>query len=93
MQSSSATVALASTATKATVDLTPASLTFTAANWNTTQWVDVSVPNNYVVGGSGVETISLLATSTDAAYSNMAGPSITVNAKDDDVVRPPAGHA
>ena len=86
-QASSVTVALASTARLVAVALSPATLTFTMTNWNTAQTVQVSVPNNNVVGDSSNETVTLRATSTDAAFNNLAGPNITVQVQDNDMVR------
>jgi hypothetical protein len=59
-------------------------LTFTPENWNEFQTVAVSASDDGgLVNGNHIDTISYVATSTDATYNNFSG-GFSVNVTDDD---------
>ena len=79
------------------VAVVPATLTFTAANWDTAQTVDVTAVDDDVFEGPHTGTITHVASSTgDPAYDPTASPidDVVANVLDDDVpgvVVTPAG--
>src|SRR5205823_3794306 len=65
----------------------PASLTFTAANWNTLQTVTVTGVNDAVADGNHVYTIVTAASvSPDPAYNHPHSPHVALTNLDDDAV-------
>src|SRR3989441_757013 len=63
----------------------PASLTFTPANWNTTQTVTVTGVNDFAVDGNVAYTIlTAAATSTDGSYNGLNAADVSVTNLDDD---------
>ena len=66
------------------LDVVASRLTFTTANWNTAQTVTVSSEHDDDTEPDTV-TLTHRATSTDSAYDNLAGDSVTVRVADDDV--------
>ena len=79
------TIALSSSdATEGTVS--PASLTFTAANWNVAQTVTVTGVDDALVDGDVAYTIvTAAATSTDATYNGVNAADVAVTNTDNDV--------
>lgn len=71
------------------VTATPATLTFTAANWNVAQTVTVTAVDDALVEGVHTGTITHTSASADAAYNAIVIASITVNITDNDSVAPP----
>lgn len=76
--------------------VSPASLTFTAGNWNTPQTVTVTGVNDFIIDGN--RTFSILtaaATSADSNYNGMDAADVSVINGDDDtagfLVTPVAG--
>src|SRR5207247_7702190 len=75
----------------ATSDLTegtvaPASLTFSAANWNVAQTVTVTGVDAAIVDGNIAYTIvTAPATSTDSHYNNLNAADVSVTNTDNDV--------
>ncbi|MGV3663330.1 MAG: RHS repeat-associated core domain-containing protein [Prosthecobacter sp.] len=67
------------------VAASPASLVFTAANWNQPQAVTVTAVNNNVAEGSRSGTVTHTATSADAVYHGAGISSVEVNVQDNDV--------
>lgn len=61
-----------------------ATLTFTTANWNTTQSVTVSAVNDSVAEGAHNGTVTHATTSTDANYNAAVVSSVTANISDND---------
>lgn len=62
-------------------------LTFTPANWSTSQTVDVTAVNDNLVESDHTATITHVVTSADAAYNNInptPGNQITLNITDND---------
>ncbi|MFM7231637.1 MAG: hypothetical protein ACKO3S_06605 [bacterium] len=80
------TVAVASTdVTEGTAS--PASLTFTAANWNVAQTVTVTGANDFIQDGSVAWQVAVgPTTSTDALYHNLDAADVSVTTTDDDAV-------
>jgi 2-hydroxy-3-keto-5-methylthiopentenyl-1-phosphate phosphatase len=72
----------------AQVGVSPASVTFTPANWQMPQLVTVTAIDDAVVEGSHVATITHTSTSTQAAYNNLALASVNVNITDNDQAIP-----
>src|SRR5439155_608502 len=63
----------------------PASLTFTPANWNTTQTVTVTGVDDFAVDGNVAYTIvTAAATSTDGSYNGMDAADVAVTNTDND---------
>ncbi|MSU78567.1 MAG: hypothetical protein EXS16_10790 [Gemmataceae bacterium] len=71
------------------VTATPATLTFTAANWNVAQTVTVTAVDDALVEGVHTGTITHISASTDLAYSAIAIASVTANITDNDGTPPP----
>ncbi len=76
--------------------VSPATLTFTAANWNSAQSVTVTGVNDFIDDGNIAYTIvTAAASSTDGIYNNMNASDVSVTNTDDDVtgitVTPTAG--
>jgi hypothetical protein len=66
--------------------VSPASVTFTPANWNTPQTVTVTGANDFVVDGNVAYTIVTdPATSTDPNYNGVDASDVSVTNTDDDV--------
>ncbi|MEI6697087.1 MAG: Calx-beta domain-containing protein, partial [Bacteroidota bacterium] len=66
--------------------VSPASLTFTNANWNTPRTVTATGVNDFVVDGNIAYTIvTAAATSTDAGYNGFNPSNVTVTNNDNDV--------
>jgi hypothetical protein len=70
------------------VNVAPATLTFTTANWNTAQTVTVTAIDDALAEGPHVGTITHTAASTDAAYNGIAVASVTPNIADNDAGTP-----
>jgi hypothetical protein len=66
------------------VAVAPATLTFTAANWNTAQTVTVTAVDDAVAEGPHTATITHTATSADTAYNAIAVASVTASITDND---------
>jgi endonuclease I len=66
------------------VSATPASVTFTTANWNQPQTITLSAVNDSVFENSLVATVSHSITSTDTNYASLVPSSISVTVTDDD---------
>jgi hypothetical protein len=82
--SANVTIALTSTNT-AEGTVNPASLTFTAANWNTPKTVTLTGVNDSVADGNQTYSIILAnATSSDPNYNNKFGTSVSATNTDDD---------
>jgi hypothetical protein len=75
--------------------VSPTSLTFTAANWNTARTVTVTGVDDLIVDGNVGYTIVTAAASTDTAYSGVNAADVSVTNTDNDVagitVTPTAG--
>jgi gliding motility-associated-like protein len=66
--------------------VSPASLIFTPANWNTDQVLTITPVNNSIDDGDVTFTVSTsAATSTDSKYNSLNPPDIQVTCTDDDV--------
>ena len=63
---------------------TPASVTFTPANWDTPRNVDVDAVDDFVNEGAHAGTVTHTASSGDANYAGIAIGDITVNITDND---------
>ncbi len=62
-----------------------ASVTFTNANWDTPQTVTVSAEDDATVEGAHTGTVSMsVDAASDALYTGLTVPSVTVNVADDD---------
>ncbi|MDX1976691.1 MAG: ExeM/NucH family extracellular endonuclease, partial [Pseudanabaenaceae cyanobacterium bins.68] len=66
------------------VTVSPASLTFTSANFATPQTVTVTAVDDALAEGLHTGTITHTATSADAAYNNITIGSVTANITDND---------
>lgn len=66
--------------------VSPTSLTFTPADWNTPQTVTVTAVDDNVYEGNHTGTVQHFASSADTAYSGIAVPSVTANITDNDTV-------
>src|SRR5438132_1713999 len=65
--------------------VSPASVTFTSANWNTPQTVTVTGVNDFVADGNIAYTIvTAAATSADANYNGLNPADVAVSNTDDD---------
>ncbi|MFO7628317.1 MAG: hypothetical protein R6W06_02140 [Prochlorococcaceae cyanobacterium] len=84
--SANVTVALASS-NSAEGTVSPASLTFTSANWATAQWVTVTGVDDWLVDGPQTYTVSLSASSSDAGFNGLSGPLVSVINADNDVAQ------
>ena len=74
----------------ADVTVDPASLTFTAGDWDTPQWVTVSVGDDSDTVGE-TETVSHTATSTDSRYQGIEITRVQVVIRDRNRTRIPTG--
>ena len=63
---------------------TAVTLTFTTANWDTPQTVNVSAFDDLVIEGNHTSTITHTTSSTDGAYNGLTAGNITVNITDND---------
>ncbi|MBI5055580.1 MAG: hypothetical protein HZB61_03050 [Nitrospirae bacterium] len=67
-------------------NVSPSSLTFTTANWNTPKTVTVAGVNDFIIDGSIAYTIVTAgAASADANYNSMDAPDVSVTNTDNDV--------
>ncbi|MBI5056776.1 MAG: hypothetical protein HZB61_09200 [Nitrospirae bacterium] len=65
--------------------VSPASLTFTSANWNTAQTVTVRGVNDYITDGDiAYSIITAAAVSADVNYNGMNAANVSVTNKDND---------
>src|SRR5207248_2293982 len=65
--------------------VSPASLTFTSANWNTPQTITVTGVNDFVADGNiGYTIVTAAAASTDGNYSGLNPADVAVSNTDDD---------
>lgn len=65
--------------------VSPASLTFTSANWNTPQVVTATgVDDSTVEGNGSYQIVTAAAVSTDASYNGLNAPNVSVINADDD---------
>lgn len=69
----------------AQLGVSPATLTFTPANWNVPQAVTVSALDDPFVEGAHTGTVSFTLTSADAAYNGLAVAGFSVTVIDNDV--------
>ena len=60
------------------------SLTFTPANWNTTQTAKVTGVDDFVADGDILYYVTTAATSGDAYYNGIAGPTVSLTNYDND---------
>lgn len=67
------------------VATSPATLTFTAANWNVAQTVTVSAVDDFVAEGAHTGSIAFSTASSDANYNALTLPSVTANITDNDI--------
>ncbi len=66
--------------------ITPTSLTFTSANWNTTQTVTVTGVNDFVQDGNiSYSIVTSPATSFDTNYKNLDASDVSVTNTDNDI--------
>lgn len=84
------TVTLSSSAQAA---VSPASLTFTPANWNTVQTVTVTAVNDTTVEPDTLTNIGVMVSSSDAAYDGVKTKSIAATVLDNDFVPLGIGHS
>ena len=90
LPTASVEIAVASDAT-AIATVSPATLTFTTANWNTPQTVTVTgVDDNVDQSNNRSATISHTATSTDTDYSGINIDDVTATVVDNDDTAPPS---
>ncbi len=68
----------------AQVSVSPATLTFTSANWNIAQSVTVTAVDDAVAEGAHTGSVGFTVTSADALYNAFAVPSVTANITDND---------
>ena len=81
--SADVTIVLASSdTTEGTVS--PPSLTFTSANWNTVRTVTVTGVNDFIIDGPVVYTITTTASSADGAYNGINAADVSVTNNDND---------
>ena len=67
--------------------VSPSSLTFTGANWNTTQTVTVTGVDDSIADGAIAYTIiTAAATSSDSAYNGLDPSDVAVSNSDDDAI-------
>ena len=73
------------------VTVSPATLTFTNANWDTPQTVTITGVNDSLVDGNQTTnvTVSVVDASSDNAYDSVADSTMTVTTSDDDTAPPP----
>ncbi|MEQ1909419.1 MAG: hypothetical protein ABMA15_11380, partial [Vicinamibacterales bacterium] len=65
--------------------VSPSSLTFTSANWNSTQTVTVTGVDDFVMDGSvGYSIVTAAATSADTGYNGLNPSDVTVTNTDND---------
>ncbi len=69
----------------AQVSVSPATLTFTPANWNVAQTVTVTAVNDAIVEGTHTGNISFAVTSADTGYNAFAVANVVANITDNDV--------
>jgi len=70
-------VTIALSATEGVVP-SPSTLTFTSANWDTTQTVTLSVPDNGITNGTRTSTVTLTPTSSDTNWNALTLDGIAV---------------
>ncbi|HPG61912.1 MAG TPA: hypothetical protein PK586_07880 [Casimicrobium sp.] len=68
----------------AQVSVSPATLTFTSANWNIAQSVTVTAVDDAVAEAAHTGSVGFTVTSTDALYNAFAVPSVAANITDND---------
>ncbi len=68
----------------AQVSVTPTSLTFTSANWNTAQTVTVSAVNDNAAEGDMMTNITHNVLSSDASFGGLTLPALAVSVIDND---------
>jgi hypothetical protein len=68
----------------------PATLTFTPANWNTAQTVTLTAVDDTLVEGTENSSVSLSTSSTDSRYNNLSG-TVAVTITDNDSTTPSLG--
>lgn len=73
--------------------VSPAVLTFTSANWNSSQTVTVTAVNDTTVEPDTLANIGVVVTSTDAAYNGVKTRAIPVMVLDNDFVPLTIGHS
>lgn len=69
------------------VTVTPASLTFTNANWDTPQRIDATGANDFILDGTQTTdiTVSINQAGTDAEFDGLAAQTLSASTTDDDV--------
>jgi hypothetical protein len=78
---SNVTVTLAG---NADLGLSPTTLTFTSANWNTPQTVTVSAINDTLVEGPETASVTVTTSSSDSRYNNLSIAPVPVSVTDND---------
>ncbi|MEK7321768.1 MAG: Calx-beta domain-containing protein [Pseudomonadota bacterium] len=68
------------------ITVSPTTLTFTSANWNTEQIVTVTAVNDSAIEGAHSATISHAISSADPRYAGLSVGSVTAEIIDDDTV-------
>ncbi|MEZ4798217.1 MAG: hypothetical protein R2809_00270 [Flavobacteriales bacterium] len=66
------------------ISFSPATLTFTSANWNTPQYITVQGLDDSADDGNTVTTLTLSASSADANYNSLSAFTVNVTNLDDD---------
>jgi uncharacterized protein len=79
------TITLTNPGSPSQLAVTPTTLTFTPTNWNTAQSVSVTAVDDLLVEGLHNSVINHSVTSTDANYSTVSVPAVTVGIVDNDV--------
>ncbi|MBF0491760.1 MAG: hypothetical protein HQM15_03170 [Deltaproteobacteria bacterium] len=83
--SSVVTITASSSDTNYGVTVSPATLTFTAANWSTPQTVKVTAVDDNLYEGPHSATISHSASSSDASYNGISISSVSASITDNDL--------
>lgn len=80
-----ANVSVSMTPASSQITVTPSTLTFTAANWNSAQTVTVRAVNDAIDEPTMTTSVSHTVSSTDPLYSPITIPTVPVTVQDDDV--------
>ena len=64
--------------------ISKSNLTFTSANWDQTQTISISTPDNNIVGDNLNTSINITATTNDTNYKNLSD-TLSVNIKDNNI--------
>ncbi len=66
------------------INVSPTSLTFTPANWSTTQTVTVTAVDDLFAEGAHNASVTFATSSSDAAFNNLTVPAVNVAITDND---------